>query len=109
MYDPTMWDDPEKQRLLLAITHTQSKEQAKAVLSDLLTLSEIDEISRRLTIAALLDKGESYHAIREITGASTTTIASVSKSFQEGSGGYRLALDTLVPQLDEHYTNDNEE
>lgn len=104
MYSPAIWDDQEKQRLLLAIAMIGNKEQAKAILGDILTQSEIAEISKRLAIAYYLEQGKSYEEIRTITGASTTTIASVSKAVKQGSGGYRLLLANIEQNLNDHFT-----
>lgn len=66
-----------------------------ALLEDLFTVREIRETSQRLAVARLLDAGRSYAAIEEVTGASATTIARVSKCLSHGSGGYHAALKTL--------------
>lgn len=104
MYNPTIWDEPAKQRLLLAVVMTQNKEQAKAILGDILTTSEIEEVSRRLSIAHYLDEGKSYDEIRQLTGASTTTIASVSKTIKQGSGGYGLLLANIERKYNDYIT-----
>jgi TrpR-related protein YerC/YecD len=62
-------------------------------MEDLCTIREINEMAQRLTVAALLDEGESYSAIGEKTGASATTIARVSKCLNYGTGGYRAVID----------------
>jgi TrpR-related protein YerC/YecD len=50
-------------------------------------------MAQRLTVAALLDTGESYTVIEGKTGASATTIARVSKCLNYGTGGYRAVMD----------------
>jgi TrpR-related protein YerC/YecD len=62
-------------------------------MEDLCTIREINEMAQRLTVAVLLDTGESYTAIGEKTGASATTIARVSKCLNYGTGGYRAVID----------------
>jgi TrpR-related protein YerC/YecD len=62
-------------------------------MEDICTIREVHEMAQRLTVAAMLDEGESYVAIQGRTGASATTIARVSKCLNHGSGGYRAALD----------------
>ena len=41
----------------------------------------------------MLDAGEHYDRIREVTGASTTTISRVSRCLNYGADGYRTVLD----------------
>lgn len=84
--------DAELQRLYRAFSQTRSPEQVKALMEDLCTIREINEMAQRLTVAALLDEGESYTTIGEKTGASATTIARVSKCLNYGTGGYGTAI-----------------
>jgi TrpR-related protein YerC/YecD len=41
----------------------------------------------------MLDRGEHYDRIREVTGASSTTISRVSRCLHYGADGYRTVLD----------------
>ena len=81
--------------LCRAITLLENEEDAAALLEDLCTIREIQDLAQRLSVAEMLDAGEPYTAISEKTGASATTIARVSKALNYGSGGYRLILDKL--------------
>jgi TrpR-related protein YerC/YecD len=103
-YDPTIWDNNDVQRLLLATVMSENKEQAKIVLGDLLTVSEVNELSKRLHIAYLLRKGKSYDQVRDITNASTTTIASISKRMRIGSGGYEFILKRIEEVFQDHFS-----
>ena len=85
--------DEEMQRLYQAFANTNSTEQIKALMEDLCTIGELHEMAQRLTVAFMLDSGESYLAIQEKTGASATTIARVSKCLNYGANGYRLIID----------------
>jgi TrpR-related protein YerC/YecD len=62
-------------------------------MDDLCTIRELHEMAQRLTVAFMLDGGESYAAIQDKTGASATTIARVSKCLNHGADGYRAAID----------------
>ena len=64
-------------------------DRIEALMIDLCTIREINEMATRLDVARLLAKGESYLKIQENTGSSATTIARVSKCINHGSGGYR--------------------
>ena len=65
------------------------------LLEDRFTIREIRETSQRLAVARLLSDGKSYAAIEDLTGASATTIARVSKCLSYGTGGYAKALAIL--------------
>lgn len=81
--------------LLHVLAALDDEDTIYALLVDLFTVREIRETSQRLAVARLLDAGRSYAAIEEVTGASATTIARVSKCLSYGSGGYRAALKVL--------------
>lgn len=84
---------PEVERLLEALTSLSSVCEARALLLDLCTVREIEDFAQRLEVARLLDNGESYLAVSEHTGASSTTVSRVSKCLNGQAGGYRLVLD----------------
>ena len=86
---------PEVEELLEVRASINDKDVLYALFEDLFTIREIKETSQRLSVARLLDEGKPYTAIAEITGASATTIARVSKALNYGSGGYRHALEVL--------------
>ena len=82
--------------LLRVFAALEDEDTIFALLEDLFTIREIKETSQRLAVARMLAAGKSYAAIEEITGASATTIARVSKCLSYGSGGYAAALDVLA-------------
>jgi len=85
---------PEELELLYRALALQTDERLiAALLEDMCTIREIDEMAQRLTVAKLLAADLPYIAISDITGASATTIARVSKSLNYGAGGYRSVLD----------------
>jgi TrpR-related protein YerC/YecD len=84
--------DAELQRLYQAFAQSEDPAQVEALMEDLCTIREVHEMAQRLTVAFMLDAGESYTAIQERTGASTTTIARVSKCLNHGTGGYRTVI-----------------
>ena len=92
---------PTVENLLNAIASTGDADAAWALVCDVCTVREIDEMARRLEVARLLDEGQSYLAIQEATGASATTVSRVSKCLAMGAGGYRSALDALAAQSTE--------
>lgn len=86
---------PEVEDLLTVLAGIEKNDDAYALLEDLFTVREIKDISQRLSVARLLKEGKSYTSIEQLTGASATTIARVSKALNYGSGGYRVALEFL--------------
>lgn len=65
------------------------------LLRDLLTAGEIAEFANRFRVASMLADGVPYAKIVEETGASSTTVARVSKFLRGDFGGYRAALQSL--------------
>lgn len=86
---------PEVENLAFALAKIDDPDTVFALLEDMCTIREIKETSQRLDVARLLAAGKSYSAIEQITGASATTIARVSKCLSYGSGGYAAALEIL--------------
>jgi TrpR-related protein YerC/YecD len=62
-----------------AFLSLKTKHDVFCFLKDLLTEDEIAEFSLRLEIARRLHEGENYKKIEQETGASSTTIARVTK------------------------------
>ena len=81
--------------LLCVLAALDDEDTIFALLEDMFTIREIRETSQRLAVAHLLAAGKSYAAIEQETGASSTTIARVSKCLTYGSGGYQAALEAL--------------
>jgi TrpR-related protein YerC/YecD len=85
--------DTELRRLYRAFAASEDPAQVEALMEDLCTIRETHEMAQRLTVALMLDAGESYTRIQEQTGASAATIARVSKCLNYGTGGYRTVID----------------
>ena len=85
---------PEETReLFRAILTLASEEECAAFFEDICTIKEIQDLSQRLQVAAMLNQGEKYQSIEQKTGASTATISRVNKCLVYGSGGYRTVLE----------------
>ena len=85
----------EVEALLAAFGALSTDDERYAFLVDVATIREIQDMAQRLAVARLLDAGEHYTRIQELTGASSTTISRVSRSLNYGEGGYRTAIDQL--------------
>ena len=80
------------ERLLKVIVSLQSVEEAYNFFSDVCTIKEVQDMAQRLDTAFLLDAGENYQNISQKVGISTATISRVSRSYNYGKGGYKLAI-----------------
>ena len=84
---------PDVERLLEAFRSLRTDDEVYAFLQDVCTVREIHDMAQRLAVARMLAAGEHYDHIREVTGASTTTISRVSRCLNYGADGYRTVLD----------------
>lgn len=87
--------ETERRRLLEALCSLESVDEAQALLSDLCTPREIEDLSQRLEVATMLAAGASYVDVSHATGASSTTVSRVSKCLNGSAGGYRTVLSRL--------------
>jgi TrpR-related protein YerC/YecD len=78
--------------LIQALLSLQNTDEGYALLTDLCTIREIQDMAQRLEVARMLAAGEHYTTIQETTGASATTISRVSKSLHYGADGYARVL-----------------
>ena len=83
------------EKLYKVLAEIDKPEEMAAFLRDVLTLEEIEEASRRLLAASLLQKGISIRDIAKEIGVSTTTVVRINYWLHHGMGGYRLALEKL--------------
>lgn len=81
--------------LLAALCELKTPDEAARLLRDICSPREIDDLSQRIEVAALLSKGCSYMDVSRTTGASSTTVSRVSKCLNGPDGGYRLVLERL--------------
>ena len=85
-------------RLYQVILHLQTVEECYDFFEDLCTIKELRDLSARLDVAFLQDKGLSYQAVAAETGVSSATICRVKKCLDYGSGGYRRAIDRAAEE-----------
>ncbi|MDI6778547.1 MAG: YerC/YecD family TrpR-related protein [Patescibacteria group bacterium] len=85
--------DFEKKKFLgefyTMISLLRNRGEVKTFFKDLLTLSEVVMISRRIQAAKMLLEGETYEEISKRLKMSTTTVNSVEKWLSNGFGGYK--------------------
>lgn len=78
-----------------ALLTLQTPQEMRQFLEDLCTPAEVEAMVDRWRVAQLVEQGNSYRDIREITGVSVTTIGRVARFMEMGTGGYRTVLDRL--------------
>jgi TrpR-related protein YerC/YecD len=64
----------------------------RKLLRDLLTVEEIETISKRLYVAKLLEEGMTYRAIAQKTSMSTATVTRIAHWLKHGTGGFKVGL-----------------
>lgn len=85
-----------QQELSDAFSLLKNKNEINNFLRDLLTLSEIKELSKRLRVAQLLNRKQlTYKEISEKVKTSTTTVTRVAHWLNHGTGGYRIVIKRL--------------
>ncbi len=84
--------DAETDFLFKAILSLNSVEECYAFFEDLCTVSEIKEMSKRITAARMLNENYIYSTISEKTGLSTATISRVNRCLKYGNDGYAEIL-----------------
>lgn len=75
--------------LIYAIANCKSVEEAAVFMEDLLTVSELEFISRRLRIAKLLIDGKTYEDIKDRLHVSNSTIAKIAVWLSSKGDGFR--------------------
>ena len=81
--------------LVRAIRSICSDEECYALLNDLFTIREVQEMAQRLEVAKLLREKKTYAEIAAKTGMSTATISRVNRALMYGARGYETVLSRL--------------
>ena len=79
-------------RLFRTVLRLETVEECYAFFEDLCTVKELGDLSQRLEVAFLLQKGLNYQQVGERAGVSSATISRVKRCLENGSGGYRAAI-----------------
>jgi TrpR-related protein YerC/YecD len=89
------WKTKEVKKLVQVIMAMKCENDLQDFLRDLLTLGELDDISRRWRVAELLNQGLTYREISKQTGHSTATVTKIAYWVNNGVGGYQKALEKV--------------
>ena len=87
--------DEKLEFLLRGILALDSIDECYHFFEDLCTVSELQEMSRRLLAAKMLKENYIYTEIAAQTGLSTATISRVNRCLKYGNDGYITVLDRL--------------
>ena len=84
--------------LYATLLNCKTKEDAAALLADLCTYQEIEQMAQRAAAAQLLLEGKTYAEIVEETGISSATLSRVSRALRHGTGAYARLLPKAEPR-----------
>lgn len=92
---PNKIRDEKLDYLFRGILTLENLEDCYSFFEDLCTVSELQEMSRRMHAARMLKENYIYSEIAEQTGLSTATISRVNRCLKYGSDGYLSVLERL--------------
>ncbi len=87
--------DEKTDFLFRAILSLDNLEECYRFFEDLCTISEIQEMAKRIIAAKMLQDNYIYTEIAEKTGLSTATISRVNRCLKYGNDGYTTVLDRV--------------
>ena len=94
----TIWDNNINQQLAKALVNISDIQIMQNFLRDVMTESEITEISCRLQAACMLQAGIKYTEIMKKTNLSSRTIARISSWINNGCNGYIQVINQINHQ-----------
>ena len=71
----------------------KTREDCQALLYDLCTYKELEQMAQRAYAAKLFLEGKTYNEIISETDISSTTLSRISRSIAHGSGAYKKFID----------------
>lgn len=93
---PSIWTSRTTRQFVEVMTALEDIQVMQNFLRDVMTEKEIIEVSARLEAARMLWQGKKYAEIIEVTKLSSRTVARISDWMQNGTGGYRAALEAIA-------------
>lgn len=81
-----------KRILFRTLLACRTEEDVAALLDDLCTYKEVEQMAQRAKAAQMLLEGKTYAEVIEATEISSATLSRVSRCIRHGSGGYRSFL-----------------
>ena len=83
-------NDADIKLLYDVLVSVSSPEECRALLDDLCTVKEVEQMAQRIKAAQLLIEGKTYAQVMEQTDISSATLSRVSRCVQYGSGYTRF-------------------
>lgn len=81
------------EQLYQVFLRLETEEDCKALLADLCTFKEVEQMAQRAYAAKLFFEGKTYNEIIAETELSSTTLSRISRCITHGSGGYAKFID----------------
>ncbi len=93
-----------------AILSLKNREECYIFFEDICTVNELQSLSQRFEVAAMLRMKKTYLEIAEKTGASTATISRVNRSLNYGNDGLDMVFGRVpMPDFDAVYETKEKE
>lgn len=81
------------EKLLQMLVSVDNLEDCKALMEDLCTTKELENMAERFYAAELLMEGKTYNQVMELSTISSATLSRVSRCVQYGNGYKKLIKD----------------
>ena len=81
------------EKLLKMLASINNEEDLKAIMEDLCTTKELENMAERFYAAELLMEGKTYSQVMELSNISSATLSRVSRCVQYGNGYKKLIKD----------------
>ena len=81
------------EKLLQMLTSISNLDDCKALMEDLCTTKELENMAERFYAAELLLEGKTYNQVMELSTISSATLSRVSRCVQYGNGYKKLIKD----------------
>lgn len=81
------------EKLLRLLVSVDNVEDCKALMEDLCTTKELENMAERFYAAELLMEGKTYSQVMELSNISSATLSRVSRCVQYGNGYKKLIKD----------------
>jgi TrpR-related protein YerC/YecD len=78
-----------------AVLKLETVDECKKFFRDLCTMSELNSMAERFSVAKMVNEKIPYRKICNKTGSSTATITRVAHWLHHGKGGYKLILERI--------------
>lgn len=92
--------DSRREKLAKAFLSVHTVDECLALLEDICTDRELDDMGNRFEIAHALYEGHRFMDVENTIGVSSATISRVSRCLKKEDGGYQTVLKRLLVKED---------